>query len=674
MRGFNHLSITGRVVAGFVLVMAVLGGASALGTFSLMAAGRTMQHLADAQRHLHRFDDLESEVLQLRTATLLYMFFSEPKALDDAKGHFAEIRQLLDQADRSSPATAALVEQTAPRLKTFGEHLDMVGQLVSNRAQMVNVDLAKLAREVDAGANAMLSAAVADFNASGESSAAALKAEVQIGRVRVAEFLMTPAERSRDLATKALRNARSRAVATKDLLSSERTDDADKVLANLDAYIDTFVTAAEVSLAAHELTVRVMAAELRDLSAAVSAASNSLSTAVDEQERATLSSGESDRRTVMLLTMAAVLAGAAMAWAVARSIVGPIHRMTGAMTGLAEGDFSIAVPGLERRDEIGRMALALSTFKDTAVDKQRLEADRLRAERVAAEQAAQEREVLAEALESSVLGIVDYVSSTARDLKAEALALSEIATRTRERAIELAQASRETSDSVGLVAGATEKLTTAIGDISRQVDTSNGVSQEAVDQTEQATTIIQGLSQAVQRIGDVAEMIKDIAGQTNMLALNATIEAARAGEAGKGFAVVANEVKSLATQTTRATAEIGGHIHAVQSATDQAVTMIETVADIIRKISGISSDITSSVNLQGNATAEISSSAQIAAGATSVLTSNVDGLAGAAEQTGTSSNHLLDTINTLSVHAERLRDDVGRFIGHIRRIDRQGGE
>jgi hypothetical protein len=51
---------------------------------------------------------------------------------------------------------------------------------------------------------------------------------------------------------------------------------------------------------------------------------------------------------------------------------------------------------------------------------------------------------------------------------------------------------------------------------------------------------------------------------------NATIEAARAGEAGKGFAVVASEVKALAEQTSKATAEITGHIGAVQSSTNQA--------------------------------------------------------------------------------------------------------
>ena len=79
------------------------------------------------------------------------------------------------------------------------------------------------------------------------------------------------------------------------------------------------------------------------------------------------------------------------------------------------------------------------------------------------------------------------------------------------------------------------------------------------------------LSAASADIGKVVQLIQAIAEQTNLLALNATIEAARAGEAGKGFAVVASEVKQLATQTSKATEEISGRIHAVQGATDQAV-------------------------------------------------------------------------------------------------------
>jgi PAS domain S-box-containing protein len=49
-------------------------------------------------------------------------------------------------------------------------------------------------------------------------------------------------------------------------------------------------------------------------------------------------------------------------------VVRPLVSMTGAMTALAAGNTSVAIPGRDRRDEIGRMAEALAVFRDTAVE------------------------------------------------------------------------------------------------------------------------------------------------------------------------------------------------------------------------------------------------------------------------------------------------------------------
>src|SRR6516225_7895637 len=53
---------------------------------------------------------------------------------------------------------------------------------------------------------------------------------------------------------------------------------------------------------------------------------------------------------------------------VLRRVVRPIESITAAMTGLAAGNAGVAIPGRDRRDEVGRMAEALAVFRDTAVE------------------------------------------------------------------------------------------------------------------------------------------------------------------------------------------------------------------------------------------------------------------------------------------------------------------
>ncbi|MBR0765139.1 methyl-accepting chemotaxis protein [Bradyrhizobium japonicum] len=349
------------------------------------------------------------------------------------------------------------------------------------------------------------------------------------------------------------------------------------------------------------------------------------------------------------------------------SIARPMRALTAAMEKLAGGDFSVVLPGLGRKDEVGEVAGAVEKFKIVSEQKAREHAEaKSRQDQLAAEQRSSEMRRLADSFEGAVGEIVGTVSSASTELEASATTLTSTAERTQQLTTVVAAASEEASTNVQSVASATEELSSSITEISRQVQESARVASEAVGQARTTTDRVSELSRAATRIGDVVELINTIAGQTNLLALNATIEAARAGEAGRGFAVVASEVKALAEQTAKATGEIGQQIASIQAATEHSVGAIRDISDTIEKLSEISSAIAAAVEEQGAATQEISRNVQQAAEGTHQVSSNITDVQRGASETGSASSQVLSAAQSLSGDSSRLKLEVGKFLTTVR--------
>lgn len=260
---------------------------------------------------------------------------------------------------------------------------------------------------------------------------------------------------------------------------------------------------------------------------------------------------------------------------------------------------------------------------------------------------------------------VGTVAAAATELRGTAEALSATTEQTTAQAASVAAAVEQASVNVQTVAAAAEELSSSIGEIARQVAQSSAIANRAVEDARRTDGIVKTLAGGAQKIGDVVGLINSIAGQTNLLALNATIEAARAGDAGKGFAVVASEVKSLANQTAKATGDISAQITEIQAATTEAVQAIGTIAQTIDELSHIAASIAAAVEQQGSATQEIARNVQEAASGTREVSTHIGGVNDGAQHTGEAAAKMLHAAEELSQQAERMRTDVGQFIGAV---------
>jgi methyl-accepting chemotaxis protein len=379
---------------------------------------------------------------------------------------------------------------------------------------------------------------------------------------------------------------------------------------------------------------------------------------------------EGARRTAwtvsLLLALSAVAGAVIFMVAVNRTISRPLMSVVGSIGELAEGNVATDVSGQERSDEIGKVASAIQILKEKMIQAERVKADQATAELRAAEQRKLDMLRIADDFESAVGQIVEAVSSASKELETSAGSLATTAERAQELSTTVAASSEEASSNVQSVSAATEELSSSVGEIGRRINETARIAGEAVAQAQATTEHVGGLSNAASRIGDVVALINTIAGQTNLLALNAAIEAARAGEAGRGFAVVASEVKALAEQTSKATGEIGQQVADIQAATQQSVGAIGRISATIGRLSEISAAIAASVEQQGAATQEISRNVQQAASGTQQVSSSIADVQRGASDTGSASSQMLSAAKALTTESQRLKSEMGRFLGTVR--------
>jgi len=114
----------------------------------------------------------------------------------------------------------------------------------------------------------------------------------------------------------------------------------------------------------------------------------------------------------------------------------------------------------------------------------------------------------------------------------------------------------------------------------------------------QVVDTMASIKDSSRKIADIIGVIDGIAFQTNILALNAAVEAARAGEQGRGFAVVASEVRNLAQRSAGAAKEIKaliedsvGKVEAGGKLVDEAGKTMDEIVGSVKRVTDIMGEI-----------------------------------------------------------------------------------
>ncbi|HVK42370.1 MAG: mcpA [Phenylobacterium sp.] len=402
----------------------------------------------------------------------------------------------------------------------------------------------------------------------------------------------------------------------------------------------------------------------------------------------------------------AVLIAIGLGFLLTRMIAGPVNAMTAAMRRLAQGDFTVNIPAMGRRDEVGEMAQAVSVFKEAGIEKLRLE-DQTAEQRKAAEEerarneavraaAAQEQADVVQGLAAGLdhLSQGDLTYRITRAFPADYVklqndfnaamgqlqdAMTVVVTNVagiRNGAGEISTAADDLSRRTEQQAASLEETAAALDEITATVNKTaggartcaevvlgaRGDAQKSGDVVRQAVAAMSEIEQSAQQISQIIGVIDEIAFQTNLLALNAGVEAARAGEAGRGFAVVASEVRALAQRSAEAAKEIKALISSSTQQVGQGVHLVGETGEALQRIVGRVAEIDSLVG-------EIAASAQEQATGLAEVNGAVNQMDQVTQQNAAMVEESTAASHALANEAEALAGSVARFkIGQVQAV------
>jgi methyl-accepting chemotaxis protein len=667
---FTNRRINTKIMIGFAVVLALLAVLSVLSYRGLVKVAEGFGAFNQRVKVVSIVRDVDYGFLEFRRFVREFSLSGDENLIAEARKRQEAlakgIKQGLDEI--RNPERRARMADINEQFQQYARNFDKLVVLKQEQNKLTREAL----DPIGAKSLAMLEELQALAAKAGNSNNVVMGGEavkqLLLARLNVNKLLGRHEQSSAQAAEKALTALKTALTA---LGAGIVNDDARRLFAeasaNTDKYADAYHKAAKD---AHEVDVLANGSMAKEAQALAAAADDVRQSGVAEEariEHETIDLIASTESLIVVLAIGSLVLGILLAWLIGRAISKPVIGLCAGMRELADGNFDVVLPGLGRGDEVGDMAQAVETFKVKAEEKARAEAEaKAQQDRLAAQQRKADMIKLADTFEAAVGEIVETVSSASTELEASASTLTATAERAQEVTTMVAAASEEASTNVQSVASATEQLTSSVNEISRQVQESARIANDAVDQARKTNDRVAELSKAAGRIGDVVELINTIAGQTNLLALNATIEAARAGEAGRGFAVVASEVKALAEQTAKATGEIGQQISGIQAATQESVGAIREISGTIERLSEISSTIAAAVEEQGAATQEISRNVQQAAQGTMEVSSNITDVQRGASETGSASAQVLSAAQMLSGDSNRLKTEVGNFLATVR--------
>ncbi|RTR16714.1 methyl-accepting chemotaxis protein [Azospirillum griseum] len=408
----GRFTVGTRIYVGFLLILALLGAVAFFGVRAMTDIDARFGRYSTISNNSLRLSEAEFELADLRRTIVTYSFNGNNALIEPIRNQLAKVATTM-RVNRDAaldPGRRANLERMLQILDSYTANFAKLVDVRERRDDLVEKDLNPSGTKAREAISQMIASATADGDLDSASASGLAVEKLMLARISAQRFLTEPNQKYIDEARGRNDTLRTTLATLVERQSNPaRRKLAEEAVQQTTRYLDVFARLVSVVNDTQTLAFTTMPAEAEEfaaLAAKTLASQNESRKAVQSDMEATMA------QTTTFVTAVALVAfvvGLLVAFLTARSIVRPVVSMTGAMTDLAAGNLSVAIPAQENRDEIGQMAKAVQVFKDNAIEKQRMdEAERARLE--AERQATEAQRAREQAIGQEIASLIDAVS------------------------------------------------------------------------------------------------------------------------------------------------------------------------------------------------------------------------------------------------------------------------
>ncbi len=603
MASLNNLRIGTKITAGYVAVLLLTAIVSGITITQFTHVNAQVAHITGPETdELLVLKELEHQISPAQLAINQYITYQRSEDLQGVRNALGVLEGVMNDADTkvSDPGRRALLNAIQSDLKDYTAAFDEIVGIIDARHKTLQDVMDPQGALVDEKIEALNDLLVQSNNIQSLDASGIVMETLNEMRTSMFRYLLMGDEHYAQQFTGFYQEGSQAFARLEPLL---KDDTSRRLAADAKTAFQTYANAFQPIKADYVRQSQLVSTKLGALEADMLENTDKLDDPISVQFQAegaaiSLLAGQTITL-VIVVTLAAILVGAALAVLITRNITGPLSNLVKAANLIAQGDLAgigaqrVHGPATQRRDEIGEMGRAFGSMVDNYIQPLADNARCMASGDLTVDvKPHSERDELGTAFGQMVAGLRRITARLREATSNITTATSQISAATSQHtatASEQAAAVAETTSSVEEVRQTAEQSAERAQAVSDMAASSLALADQGIQAIrktedgmlglkEQVRTIaetILALSEQTQQIGEIIATVNDIADQSNLLALNAAMEAARAGDAGRGFAVVASEVRNLADQSRQATGQVRGILGDIQKAANTAVMVTE---------------------------------------------------------------------------------------------------